>query len=175
MSHPVRDALLGQFELAWALAQYHLGTLTTAECLWRPAQAGLHVHARDGAWEADWPEHEGYDLGPASIAWLTWHMLFWWSSALEHNFAQGSLTRQDVLWPGSAEAARERIGELAAEWRERITQLTDADLRDVERTRWPFAEKPFSDVLGWLNVELAKNAAELGYVRFLYAVRSGAA
>jgi NADPH-dependent 2,4-dienoyl-CoA reductase/sulfur reductase-like enzyme len=29
---------------------------------------------------------------------------------------------------------------------------------------------PFGDVVAWVNVELTKNAAEIGYARFLYAV-----
>jgi hypothetical protein len=33
-------------------------------------------------------------------------------------------------------------------------------------------DRPFSDIVGWLNVELMKNAAEIGYARFLYAVRT---
>lgn len=39
-------------------------------------------------------------------------------------------------------------------------------------TRWPFKDRPFADVVAWLNIELAKNAAEIGYARFLYAARS---
>jgi len=31
-------------------------------------------------------------------------------------------------------------------------------------------DRPFGDVLAWANVELTKNAAELGYARFLHAV-----
>ena len=42
-----------------------------------------------------------------------------------------------------------------------------------ERTRWPFQGRPFGDVVAWANVELTKNAAEIGYARFLYAVRAG--
>jgi hypothetical protein len=69
--------LLRQFDIAWMLASYHLDGLTTEECLWRPARRGLHVHqGPDGAWRGEWPEHEGYDLGPPSIAWTTWHMGF---------------------------------------------------------------------------------------------------
>lgn len=49
--------------------------------------------------------------------------------------------------------------------------LTDEDLRSSARTRWPFQDKPFAEVLAWLNIELTKNAAELGYAGFLYAVR----
>lgn len=97
MSHELRDTLLRQFDITWALTEYHLNGLTTEECLWRPAARGLHVRERDGEWRADWPEHEGYDLGPASMAWLTWHMIFWWSSVLDHSFGEGKLTREQVL------------------------------------------------------------------------------
>jgi hypothetical protein len=59
----MRDTLLRQLDIAWALASYHLDGLTTDECLWRPAARGLHVHHDpDGGWRGDWPEHEGYDL-----------------------------------------------------------------------------------------------------------------
>ncbi len=36
-------------------------------------------------------------------------------------------------------------------------------------TRWPYRDRPFGDVIAWVNVELTKNAAEIGYARFLYA------
>jgi hypothetical protein len=170
-STELRDALLRQFEIAWSLASFHLETLTTEECLWRPAAQGLHVHPQDGVFHADWPEHERYDLGPSSIAWLTWHMIFWWSSVLDHHFGAGTLTRQDVLWPGSADTVRTRIGSLAQDWREHLRRLDDDALRATERTRWPFQGAPFGDVVAWLNVELAKNAAEIGFARFLYAAR----
>lgn len=38
-------------------------------------------------------------------------------------------------------------------------------------SRWPFNDRTMADVIGWATVELAKNAAEIGYARFLYAVR----
>ena len=43
MSHEIRDALLRQFDIAWALTEYHLNGLGSEECLWRPASKGLHV------------------------------------------------------------------------------------------------------------------------------------
>lgn len=169
MANELRDALLRQLDIAWALTDYHLNGLTTAECLWQPAPTGLHVQLRDGLWLADWPDHEGYDLGPASIAWLTWHMVFWWSMVIDHSFGQAQLTHRDVHWPGTAEAVRTRIVQLHSEWEQRVKHLSDANMKDTQHTRWPFAGKPFVDVVSWLNIELAKNAAELGYARFLYA------
>jgi hypothetical protein len=83
VNDPDRTALMRQFDLAWQLAWYHLETVRDEACLWRPADRGLHVHrVSDGTWRADWPQREAYDIGPPSIAWLTWHMLFWWSMVL---------------------------------------------------------------------------------------------
>ncbi len=162
-----------QFEIAWRLAALHLEGLTTEECLWRPAVRGLHVHRMaDGRWLADWPNHEGYDLGPSSVAWLTWHLGFWWSMVLDHSFGEARLERANVTWPGEAEAVHRWITGLRDRWWSRLEVLTDSDLQATDRTRWPFQQRPFGDVVTWVNLELTKNAAEIGYVRFLHAVRS---
>jgi hypothetical protein len=164
--------LLRQQETAWKLAAYHLDGLTTAECLWRPAAVGLHVRpAAGGRWLADWPEREDYDIGPPSIAWLTWHLGFWQTMVFNHSFGDGRLARADILWPGDADRTRTWLHDLHQQWRAALTALTDADLRRTEWTRWPFQERPFGDVVAWANVELTKNAAEIGYGRFLYATR----
>ena len=172
MSDSLRACLIRQFDTAWALAAYHLDGLTTEECLWRPARAGLHVHrGADGVWRADWPDHEGYDLGPSSIAWTTWHIVYWWSTAIDCAFGAGALSREHVSWAGGGAEVREQITDLQRRWRAHVAQLTDEDLRSTDKTRWPFRDRPFADVLAWVNVELTKNAAEIGYARFLYAVR----
>jgi hypothetical protein len=167
-----RDYLIRQLDLAWQLASYHLDGLTTEECLWRPAREGLHVHrAADGEWDADWPDRESYDLGPPSIGWVTWHLGFWWSMVLDHSFGPGHLIREKVRWPGSAEGVREWVGRLQHQWRTALAAISDDDLGSTERTRWPMQDRPFGDVIAWANVELTKNAAEIGYARFLYATR----
>jgi DinB superfamily len=169
-----RGYLLRQLDTAWKLAAYHLDGLTTGECLWRPADRGPHVWQReDGRWTADWPDREGYDIGPASIAWLTWHMLFWWSMLLDHSFRAGALKREDVAWPGDAEAVQRQLRRLHREWSGELGKLGDEDLRAGARTHWPFRDRPFGDVVAWANVELVKNASEIGYARFLYAGRRG--
>jgi len=165
--------LVRQFETAWKLADFHLQGLTTDECLWRPADIGPHVRQLpDGNWCADWPDHEGYDVGPPSVAWLTWHVVFWWSMVLDHSFGDRTLSRESVRWPGSAEKVRDTIDKLQRHWRRRLEELTASDLESAERTWWPFQNRPFGDVIGWVNIELAKNAAEIGYARFLFAVNA---
>jgi len=173
MTDGARGYLIRQFETAWKLTDLHLEGLGTEECLWRPAAQGLHVQQLpDGTWCADWPDHEGYDLGPSSIAWLTWHLGFWWSMVLNHSFGDGALSRENVPWPGDAGRMREWIGRLQREWRVVLAETTDEQLQSAERTRWPFQGRPFGDVVAWVNVELTKNAAEIGYARFLYAVHA---
>lgn len=173
MSAPARGYLTRQFETAWKLTTIHLDGLTTEACLWRPAREGPHVRRDpDGEWRADWPTHEEYALGPPSIAWLTWHIGFWWSMVLNHSLGDGTLSRETISWPGSGDGVREWIGGLQREWREVLEQVTDTDLESPERTRWPFRGRPFGDVIAWANIELTKNAAEIGYARFLHAGRT---
>jgi hypothetical protein len=167
------DCLLRQLDTATRLAHYHLDGLGTDECLWRPAPRGLHVNqGMDGTWRADWPEHEGYDLGPPSIAWVTWHIGFWWSMVIDHSFGTGALAREHVTWPGTADGTRAWLYGLEGRWRSQLLELTPDDLRNSERTRWPFRDRPFADVVAWVNLELMKNAAEIGYARFLYATKT---
>ncbi|MBM4186197.1 MAG: DinB family protein [Gemmatimonadetes bacterium] len=169
----VATTLARQLETAWGLAWYHLETLTDEECLWRPADRGLHLIAMpNGEWAAGWPDHEGYDLGPPSIGWTTWHIGFWWSMALDHGFGGGTLTKDEVRWPGSAGGVRQWIRGLHDRWRAEVAGLAADDLASNERTRWPFRGRPFADVVAWVNVELTKNAAEIGYARFLFARRA---
>jgi DinB superfamily len=171
MVDEARGYLVRQLETAWMLTSYHLEGLTTEECLWRPARAGLHVHrTASGTWRADWSDREGYDIGPPSIAWLTWHMGFWWSMVHDHSFGKATLSREDVSWPGTADGVRVWLERLYGQWREALEKLTDEDLRSTERTRWPLQDRPFGDVVAWVNIELMKNAAEIGYARFLHGV-----
>ena len=163
-----RDFFLRQLDIGWKLLSYHLDGLTTDECLRRPAARGLHVQALDGQWKADWPEQEGYDIGPPSIAWITWHIGFWWSMVLDHSFGRATLMREQVTWPGTVDAVRDWIGGLHLQWRAAVEQLSEEDLRSTRPTQWPFRDRPFGDVVGWVNIELTKNAAEIGYVRFLF-------
>ena len=90
---------------------------------------------------------------------------------LDHSFGEGLLSREKVTWPGEASAVREWLGRFHGQWRAKLDQLSDEDLGSTSRTRWPFTDRPFGDVVAWANIELVKNAAEIGYARFLFAAR----
>ena len=165
--------LLEQFDIAWSLATYHLNGLTTEECLWAPAKRSIRLHQSEaGIWVADWPSEETYNIGPASIGWTTWHMLFWWTNAVRSFNQEPPLGQQDIIWPGSAERARQEIEKLHRQWRELLLAKDDQELSLIQRNSWPIPESSGYRIVAWLNLELMKNAAELGAMRFAYAVRN---
>lgn len=165
----VRNLINFQFDISWQLLEYHLPGIEEQECLWKPNEKGLHVYKEAGIWRADWPESESYDIGPASIAWLTWHIIFWWSMVLDYSFGDGTLTREEVQWPGSMTAVKEKIDSLRDKWQGLVGGLREDELFSTNRSHWPLEDRPFYEVAGWLNLELMKNASEIGYCRFLYA------
>lgn len=165
----IRNMINFQFDLSWQLLEYHLTGMEDEECLWRPGAKGLHVYNSAGVWCSDWPDSESYDIGPASTAWLTWHIIFWWSMAMDYTFGKGTLIREEIQWPGSIAGVKEKIANLRNDWTAAVGALSDEELLSCERTRWPFADKPFCELAAWLSLELMKNASEIGYCRFLYA------
>jgi hypothetical protein len=89
---------------------------------------------------------------------------------LNHSFGDRTLSREKVLWPGDAVGVREWIRTLHDEWAVILARSDADDLHLTSATRWPFTDRPFGDLIAWVNVELTKNAAEIGYARFLYSV-----
>jgi hypothetical protein len=171
--HSVRELLTSQFEISWSLTSFHLNGLTTEECLWRPAVRCLHVSKDEtGRWSAEWPEHERYEIGPPSIAWTTWHICFWWRKTLDHLLNDPSLSHQDVFWPGSAHDVCAEIERLRDRWLRTLAALDDSDLQIPNALSWPIPFSTPATIAAWLNVELMKNAAEIGVVRFLFATRN---
>lgn len=106
------------------------------------------------------------------MAWLLWHMVFWWSMVVDHSFGDATLERDSIYCPADPDAVGVLLKALHDEWTERVSGLSEDALRSTKDTRWPFKDRPFGDVVGWVNIELTKNAAELGYARFLYATRT---
>ncbi|MDF2513969.1 MAG: hypothetical protein K0S04_3835 [Herbinix sp.] len=119
----------------------------------------------------DWPETESYDIGPASIAWIMWHIIYWWSTALDYNFGYGILKKEDIPWPESVEKAKATISLLHDKWVSKLNALSDAEYQSEQYAKWSLSDRSFADIALWLNAELMKNASEIGYGRFLYAAR----
>ena len=87
---------------------------------------------------------------------------------LDYSFGSSNLTREEINWPGNILEVKKKIYQFHHEWLNILNTLTDEEILSCERTKWPFTDRPFYELAAWLNVELMKNASEIGYCRFLY-------
>ncbi|KUI40261.1 DinB family protein [Mycobacterium sp. GA-2829] len=165
------NGLVGQFDLAWALADLHLSALSADDFLWEPADVVWTVRPdASGRWWPDWSDEEPDPIPVPTIGWLTWHIIWWWSVTLAHLDGEAVPDRTEVSWPGGA-AAVQRIRELAAGWRAALRRLDAADLEAAAEFPWgPDSGHTVADAVLWLHVELTKNVAEIGQLRLLHAV-----
>ncbi len=164
-----------QFDLAWALADLHLSALTDEDQLWEPGPLVWTVHEDpSGRWWPDFAEIEPDPIPVPTIGWLTWHMIFWWSTALAHVDGQTPPAPTDIDWPGPSGAVQ-RIRILSARWSGLLDSLTDTDLAVPATFPWgPDSGRSLADTVLWLNVELTKNASEIGQLRLQRAaLRTG--
>ncbi|AXK35168.1 DinB family protein [Streptomyces armeniacus] len=164
-----RDLLRSQFDLTWALFDHHLQRLTPGDFLWEPTPYCWTVRPdADGAWVPDFSETEPEPVPVPTIAWLSWHIGWWWSVTLDHARGQAPRERTAVVWPGDGDAAVEWLRGLRTEWLDVLGTLTDADLDAV--APFPWQNDPgytVAHMAGWVNSELMKNAAEIGQLRML--------
>jgi hypothetical protein len=158
-----------QFRVAWGLAdEVHLPRLTDAMCLWRPTTESWTVHrTADGRWLPDWAEEDAPEPPPPSIAWLTWHVIWWWSDALTVVRGGEPAQREEVSWPGSADSTVAEIRRIAQDWQEAITQLSAAAAEGPASFPWP-EPRPLIYTIAWVNLELMKNVSEIGEVANMY-------
>lgn len=149
------SALVEQFDLVWALAQLHLDALVEEDFLWEPARLVWTVRrGGDGRWRPDFAEQEPDPIPVPTIAWLTWHIDWWWTSALARVSGEAPPEWAEVFWPGNGPAAVARIRDLAQAWRAVLPGLT---------------EPAAASTAAWVNVELTKNVAEFGQLRLIRA------
>lgn len=159
---------VGQFELAWALADLHLTALTHDDFLWEPGPVVWTMHQdASGRWQPDWAESEPDPVPVPTIGWLTWHMMWWWSAASASVAGNPIPAPASIAWPGGAEAVAQ-IRVHAARWPAVISTLQPVELARPSAFPWgQRAARTVEDTVLWLTVELAKNAAEIGQLRLL--------
>jgi hypothetical protein len=159
------ELLLRQLKVTWSFAEEVLVDVTPDEALWTPSPESWTVRDIDGRWAADWVEPEPWPLPPTSLAWVQWHVMWWWSTVLDRCTGDGELQRADVTWQGP-EDSMVVMRALHDTWIAFLSSLTDDDLSSNELTRWPYTDgRPFAFVAGWVNVELMKNVAEMAMLR----------
>lgn len=166
---PRRDLLRRQFDLTWALFEYHLDRLTPEDFLWEPASLCWTVRRTlDDTWLPDWSDTEPDPVPVPTIAWLSWHIGWWWSVTLDHVEGRPPRDRTAVDWPGPGKPTVEGLRALRTAWLTATDRLADPDLDATAPFPWPNDPTyTVADMLAWVNAELMKNAAEIGQVRLL--------
>ncbi len=171
MRNPRCELLRWQFDMTWSLFDYHLERLGPDDFLWEAAHPSWTVRPdAAGNWLPDWADTEPDPVPVPTIGWVSWHIGWWWSTAIDHVRGRTPRERTDVTWPGSGPAAVTWLRELRTQWLAVLDELTDADLDAVSTLPW---QTPPDDTVGhaiaWLNAELMKNVAEIGQLRLISA------
>lgn len=159
------NTLRWQYELTWRLAELHLAKLSDEACLWTPRPDSWTVRrSEDGTWHADWADKEP---ATASIAWLTWHLIWWWQGLIAAVKDERAARREAVLWPGDCAATVTRLRTLAADWDRTLAAMHEGDLDRPLAFPW-HEPRALRLAVAWGNCELMKNVAEIGNVRLLF-------
>lgn len=144
--YTIKENILFQLDMGWQLYLYHTDNLEEEETLWSFSPTSLQVRKKDNEWIIDWPESEGYEIGPPSIAWTMWHIIYWWSTSLDCNFGDGTLRKEEILWPGSIEKAKNTIKLLHDQWVTKLIDLTEIDYNSKKYSKWPLEDRSFVDI-----------------------------
>ncbi|WP_043639093.1 DinB family protein [Nonomuraea candida] len=160
-----------QFELTWSLFEYHLERLRPGDFLWEPGPRCWTVREdAAGRWVPDWVEVEPDPVPVPTIGWVSWHIGWWWSVAIDHLSGREPRERTEVTWPGDGEAAVGWLRGLREEWLAVLDRLSDADLDAT--APFPWQGDPaytVAHMIAWVNTELTKNVTEIGQLRLLRA------
>ena len=142
MSASRRDLLRWQFDLTWALFEYHLERLRPEDFLWEPGPLCWTVRqAADGSWVPDWADTEPDPVPVPTIAWVSWHIGWWWSVAADHLHGRPPRERTAVTWPGDGESTVAWLRDLRTDWLAALDAL-DADTALDAEAQFPSPNDP---------------------------------
>ncbi|CAM3108630.1 DinB family protein [Stackebrandtia soli] len=162
----VKRVLERQLSTSWGLLEYHLQRLRDDDLFREPAETHWTMRKVDGRWVADWAEVEPDPVPAPTVAWLTWHIGWWWSTALADLEQREIPRREDVEWPGDAASIVEWFAGIHRAWTVAVAATDRLD--EVSMFPWPVeAGLTVADQCAWVNVELMKNGAEIGQALIL--------
>jgi hypothetical protein len=153
-----------------------LAGLTDEEYLWEPAGEVWTVRMTPTGPKPDaevWAPTGG-GAPPRTLAWSIGHLGVGQYLRADYLVGGHSMQASDLTWPmTAAEGVAFMQGGLSA-WRQGLEGMTDEDLDTIGRSAYPHGldpQLPLIEIVWWLNKELIFHAAEIWYVRDLYAAR----
>lgn len=170
MATDLRTILRDQCDVAWSLFEYHAEALTDEVLLWSPSAHQWTMRQVDDRWRADLAKVEPDPVPVTTIAWLTWHMGWWWSTATAHLAQTPAPSPDEIQWPESASEIIRWLDRIHVQWQQ---VLADTERLDDEASYpWPEGSgKTLADMAAWVNVELTKNIAEIGQLLVIRRAR----
>ena len=82
--------LLWQLGVASSLFDVVIAGLSEDEALRPPVTGAWSVRrGEDDVWRADWADDEPVPAPPTTVAWLLWHIGWWWSDVTGRAFGEG--------------------------------------------------------------------------------------
>ena len=177
--YPKAPARLAPFLASWDYIGEQLlerlRGLTDDELVWEPAPKVLTVRRRpDGTTVTD--AHglapDARVQPPRTLAWSIGHLGAGTLVRADWLVGSHALDDDEVSWPLQANEAVDLLRQGLSAWRTGLDQMTDADLDTVGRSAYPHGldpQLPLLDVVWWVHKELLEHAAEIWYVRDLYA------
>lgn len=176
--YPTRPPRLAPFLAQWDyMAEQLLGRLKAiddTEFLWEPApvvwtvtrRADGHTLPTESVWA---PTAEA--APPWTIAWSVGHLGWGCFTRADYLVGEHKMS-EDGDWPIAADEGLKFLAEGLNAWRSGLDLMTDADLDTIGRSAYPGGldpSLPLLDIVWWVNRELLEHAAEIWYVRDLYA------
>lgn len=158
-----------QLDVSSMLLDHHLVGLTAEDLSWVPARTHWTMRRDEsGSWEPDFAEVEPDPVPVPTIAWLSWHLIWWWSGTLADVRGGPAPGRAETGWQPDPDWIRNKLAELRTAWSAVLTDLPEARLTEPSAYPWPAdAGRTRLDQLAWVTVEHTKNVAELGQLMML--------
>jgi hypothetical protein len=107
------------------------------------------VHRTGDGWVADWPNEDNPPLPEVTIAWLLWHIEWWWTDTISRVNGAQPIPPEAHPWSGGTSgivAAKQKWDEVLAT--AHLDVLVD----------WLMPEpQPLWFIASWVNFELTKN------------------
>ncbi|MCC7303866.1 DinB family protein [bacterium] len=158
-----------QYSMTWKLAEYTLEGITQEMSTWEPSKNSWNIRKNsNNVWRPDFSETEPTPIPTVTIAWLLWHVHWWWGNALLVINHENDISYQDCPVNENVGKSLAKIKKLNNQWTDYLGEIRQSDLAMPISYPWKTQEKPLSMLLLWVNSELMKNIAEIGYIKHLY-------
>jgi len=148
--------------------------LTDEEYFWEPVEGCWSIRRQpDGTFMADWAWPEPSPPPVTTIAWRLAHIATGVLGIRANaHFGDGSLTLEDIVWPGTAAGGIALAEDAYADWKGGVTGLSERELAAPSGpAEGQFSDHPFASLVLHINREVIHHGAEVALLRDLYRAR----